>query len=243
MQGLRHQPLAGAVFAGNQHVGIGRADARNHIQHRPHGRRLRDQLWETLGAQGPVFLLEPLPFAQRAPQLDLSFENGREPRVVPGLLNEIAGPAPHGLHGQLDRPPGRHHDHRQVGVEGLNAVEQVKAFLAGGGVARVVEVHQDGVEIARFNGVQSGRGRSDGLGLITFALDEEAEGFEDIGLIVGDEDGGRAGVGRFHLDSIHSAKPRWGRCAWLGARGCRWPARLPQPAPGQCRGTWPGRWR
>jgi len=33
--------------------------------------------------------------------------------------------------------------------------------------------------------------------LITFALDEEAEGFEDIGLIVGDEDGGRAGVGRF----------------------------------------------
>src|ERR1019366_7633758 len=56
--------------------------------------------------------------------------------------------------------------------------------------------------IARFDGVQSGRGRCDGLRLITFALDEEAERLEDIGLIVGDQDGGSVRIGCFHLVSL-----------------------------------------
>jgi hypothetical protein len=34
--------------------------------------------------------------------------------------------------------------------------------------------------------------------LITFAFDEEAEGFEDVGLVVRDEDGGRARIAWFH---------------------------------------------
>ena len=193
MQRLRHQPFAGAVLAGDEHVGVGGAHARDHVEHRPHGRRLRDQLREALGAQGAILGFQALSFAQRAAQLDLRFEDGREARVVPGLLNEIARAAAHGLHGQLHRSPGRHHDHRQGGIEALDAVEQLETFLAGGGVARVVEVHQDDVEIARFDGIDGRGGRVDGLGLIAFALHQEAQRFEDVGLIVGDEDARRVG--------------------------------------------------
>jgi len=66
------QPLAGAVFAGNQHVGIRRADARNHIQDRPHNRPIARSTVGNARRAGSGFLLEPLPFGQRAPQLDLS---------------------------------------------------------------------------------------------------------------------------------------------------------------------------
>ena len=90
MQRLRHQAFAGAVFAGDQDIGVRRPDPRDHVQHRPHGRRIGDQLRETLRAQRPVLRFQPLPFAQRAAQLDLGLEDGGEPRVVPGLLNEIA---------------------------------------------------------------------------------------------------------------------------------------------------------
>jgi hypothetical protein len=70
----------------------------------------------------------------------------------------------------------------------LNAVEQVEPFLPGGGVARVIEVHQHDVEVARLHGVDGRRRRVDALGLIAFALDQEAQGFEDVGLIVRDQD-------------------------------------------------------
>ena len=149
-----------------------------------------------LGAQGAVLGLQPLSLAQRAAELDLRLEDGGEARVVPGLLNEVARAAAHGLDGEFHRTPGRHHDHRQSGVERLDAVEQFQAFLAGGGVARVIEVHQDGVEIARLHGVDGGRRRIHGFGLVAFALDQEAQRFQDIGLIVGDEDAW--GIGRFH---------------------------------------------
>ena len=77
----------------------------------------------------------------------------------------------------------------------LDAVEQLEPFLPGSGVAGVVEVHQHDVEVARFDGVDGGGGRVHALGLVAFAFDQEAERFENIGLIVGDENRGRAGVG------------------------------------------------
>ena len=158
MQGLRHQAFAGAVLAGDEHVGVGGADARDHVQHRPHGRGMGDQLGESFGAQGAVFGFQALAFAQRAAQFDLRLEDGREAGVVPRFLNEIARPAAHGLDRQFHRAPRRHHDHRQSGIEALDAVEQVESLLPGGGVAGVIEVHQHDVEVARLHGVD-GRGR------------------------------------------------------------------------------------
>ena len=97
-------------------------------------------------------------------------------------------PRAHGLDRQFHRAPGRHDHHRQGGIERLDAVQQVEPFLAGGGIAGVVQVHQDDVEIARFHGVDHGRGRGGGFGAVAFAFDQEAEGFENVGLVVGNQD-------------------------------------------------------
>ena len=132
------------------------------------------------------------------PEFDLRLENGGQPRVVPRLLDEIARAAAHRFHRQFHAAPRRHHDHGQRGVQQLYAVEQFQPFLPAGGVARVIEVHQDRVEVARFHFVDHGGGRVHGHGLVAFAFDEEAERFEDIRLVVGHQDAGRAGFGRFH---------------------------------------------
>jgi len=91
--------------------------------------RFRHQLWEPLGAQRPVFSFQALASAQSAPELDLGFENRRNARIVPGLLDEVARPTAHGFHGQLDRAPGGHDDHRQGAVQVLNPRQQIQAFL------------------------------------------------------------------------------------------------------------------
>ena len=155
VQRLRDQSLAGAVFAGDEDVGVGRA------------RRARSR--RAPGAWRPI-RRSAAGSARRAgrgsrppgagrlrsarPSSIWVSQDGGEARVVPGLLDEVARAAAHGLDGQFDAAPGGHHDHRQRGVERLDAVEQVETFLAGGGVARVVEVHQDGVEIAGFDGLR-----------------------------------------------------------------------------------------
>ena len=47
VQRLRDQSLAGAVFAGDEDVGVGRADARDHVEHRAHGRRFARSVAES----------------------------------------------------------------------------------------------------------------------------------------------------------------------------------------------------
>ncbi len=78
-----------------------------------------------------------------------------------------------------------------MAVDGLDAREQVEALLAGGGVAGVVEVHHDDVEIASLDGGEDGGGRRGGLDLVALGLEQQAQGLEDVGLIVGDEDAER----------------------------------------------------
>ena len=50
--------------------------------------------------------------------------------------------------------PRRHDDHRQRLVGGVNALEQLEPFLAGRRVARVVEIHQDDVEVLQLQRAQ-----------------------------------------------------------------------------------------
>ena len=198
MQRLRHQSLAGAVLAGDEDVRVGRADAGDHVEDRAHGRRLGDQLRKALGAQRAVLRFQALSAAQGAAEFDLGLQNRREPRVVPRLLDEIARAAAHGFDGEFDAAPRGHDDHRERGVQGLYAVEQFEAFLPAGGVAGVVEVHQNRVEIARFHFVDHGGGRVHGNSPVVFTLHEEAQRFENIRLIVGNQDARGAGFGRFH---------------------------------------------
>ena len=198
MQRLRHQPLAGAVFARDQDIGVRRADARNHIEHRLHGGRLRDQAGKLPRAQQLILGFQNLPFAQRASQLDLRSQNRREARVIPRLLDEVAGAAAHSFHSQIHAAPSRHHDHRQRAVERHQPVQQVQPFLSRGGVPRIVQVHDHGVEVARFDGLQNACGGIYGLRLVALSLDQEAQRFQHIRLVVGNQDARHVGIGQSH---------------------------------------------
>ena len=116
VQHPRDHFLAGAGLAGDQHVGIRRAHARDQLQHRLHRRRFRNHRRQIVRAQQSILRLQPLP-ACAAPRSSSIWVRriARQARVFPGLLNEIARAAAHGFDRQFDAAPGRHHDHGSMG--------------------------------------------------------------------------------------------------------------------------------
>jgi len=67
-------------------------------------------------------------------------------------------------------------------------VQQVEPFLARRRVARVVEVHQHGVEVARLQRRENTGGRFRGLDLVLLAFEEQPQRLQHVGLIVSDQD-------------------------------------------------------
>jgi hypothetical protein len=121
--------LAGAVLAGDEHVRRRRADALHEAEHGLHGRALGEDLDAPGGgvaAQRAHLALQAVRAAQRGAELRLRAQRGDEARVVPRLLDVVARPAPHRLHGALDAPPRRHHDHGERGVERLQLEHEVE---------------------------------------------------------------------------------------------------------------------
>ena len=152
------------MLARNQHIRVGGAHAREQVQDRPHGRRFRDQRGPAFRPQQAIFRLQALPLAQGAAQLNLRPQNRDEAGIVPGLLNEIPRAAPHRLHRQTHTSPGRHDHDGKRAVHGLQDRKGVQAFLAGGRVARKVEVHQDEIEVLRLYRRHDPVGRGGGFG-------------------------------------------------------------------------------
>jgi hypothetical protein len=58
VQQLGDDLLAGAVLAGDEHVGVRGPDLRNELEHRLHGRRSGDKLRHAFGAQQAVLKLQ-----------------------------------------------------------------------------------------------------------------------------------------------------------------------------------------
>ena len=197
VQGLGNETFAGAVFAGDEDVGIGGTDARDDLEHGAHGGGLREEVGAGLAAAAEqfVFLLETAVGADGAAELELVADDGEQAGIVPGLGDEIAGAAAHGLDGDVDAGPRRHDDDRQRGVEPLQFLQKFEAFLAAGGVARVVEVHEDERVVVGLDGLDDGGGRFDGFGGEALAFEQEPQGLEYVGLIVGDEDAGGRSLG------------------------------------------------
>ena len=85
-----------------------------------------------------------------------------------------------------------------------------------GRVARVVQVHEQGVEVLRTRAPSgSPAGEAHGLRLVAFALQQQAQRLEDVRLVVGDQDTG-SGSGHHALWSLRSptsrpSRPRAGR--------------------------------
>ena len=114
-------------------------------------------------------------------------KNRQDTRVVPGLAHEIARAPAHGFHGDVHRAPGGHHDNRERGIGRLDLRKQVEPLFARGRVPGVVEVHQDSVVFAIFDGLQYGCGRGHRVALVAFRLEQQPERLEDVRLIVGNE--------------------------------------------------------
>ncbi len=115
---------------------------------------------------------------------------GEQAGVVPRLLHEVPGAAAHRLDHKVDAPPGGHDDDGEGLLALLDFGDEVEAFLAGRRVARVVQVHQDRVEVPGLDRVQQRRRRAGGLDAVAFGLEQEPQGLEHVGLIVGDQNGG-----------------------------------------------------
>ena len=143
MQRLRDDFLAGAVLSGDQNIGVGRSDAGDRFQHGLHGRRVGNEFGPALGAEQSILRLQAFGLLQSATQFDLGAKDRQQPLIVPGLLNEVARAAAHGLDGEFHIAPGGHHDHRNAAVERDDFGQQIEAFVAGSCVARVVQVDQE----------------------------------------------------------------------------------------------------
>ena len=155
---LRDRALAGAVLAGDEHVRVRRPDARDQLQHRLHRRRLGDQVRPARALVAQQRGSRPRAAgcgAARGRARPACGRSASSALVVPGLLDEVAGAAAHRLDRDVHRAPRRHHDDRQRRVERLESAEQVEPFLAGGGVAGVVQVDERHVEVAGLDGARA----------------------------------------------------------------------------------------
>ncbi len=77
MEQLGDDLLAGAVFAGDEHVGVGGADLRDQFQDRLHGGSAGDELRHAFGAQQAVFELQLAGAAQGLVQLGVDADRAR----------------------------------------------------------------------------------------------------------------------------------------------------------------------
>jgi hypothetical protein len=150
-----------------------------------HGARLGDERnAAAVVAQEPVLRLEALSSPEGLAELDLRLERREQPSVVPGLLDEIARAAPHGLDREIDASPGRHHDDGKARVDLLEAPDELEPLGAGG---RIPSVDEKDVEVLGLDGAEDGGRGGERVDLIAVSLEEQAKSFEHVRLIVGDE--------------------------------------------------------
>ena len=155
--------LAGAVGAGDEHRHVGMRHLRGHGRHRVQRLAFVDQAPEvvTLGELGARFgapCARGDVFFHRGAQLEQVAHGGQQARVVPGLGDVVGGAGLDEVHGGLQVRPCGEQDHRHVGVQGAQFLEQRDAFLAGGGFAPEVHVLDDQVHFLGTHG-REGLGR------------------------------------------------------------------------------------
>ena len=146
-----------------------------------------------VAAQEAVLRFQPVVAPPNAGQFELRAHGGQHAGVLPGFLDEVARAPAHGFHGEIDGGPGGHDDHGRRALGGEQAAEKVQAFLAAGGVARVVQVDEREVEFFLLHGGHGFRRGRDRHGLEALPFEQQAQGIAHGGLIVGNEDAAKSG--------------------------------------------------
>jgi hypothetical protein len=120
-----HQFLARAGRSRDQHAAVGRGDLGDQLAQGLGRRRLAHQAVgaEALHPQAAVLALEIGRFQG-------ALDHQQQAIGLERLFQELVGPALDGADGGLDVAVARDHDHRQVGVQGLDHVEQLQPVHA-----------------------------------------------------------------------------------------------------------------
>ncbi|MNY09150.1 hypothetical protein D3C86_1420470 [compost metagenome] len=156
VQAARHQFLAGAGLAVDQHVGGGVGQVGNHLAQPADGRRVADQPGGQRLAPGQP--RTQFGHFQRQPALvESAAARGYQPLGRERLLEEVVRALFHGLHGQRHIAVAGDHDHRQRGVAGHQLAQQRHAVGAG-----QVDVADDDAGVAGLHLAQRGLGAGHG---------------------------------------------------------------------------------
>src|SRR5258708_6073173 len=125
VQGARHELLARAALAINQHAAVGRRGDRNLLPQRFHGHTLADDLiaMAQLRAQKLILFLQAPLLNGVADEHDDFFERKR-------LLDDIEGPELCGAHGGFDGAVAGDHDNGGRALRSLQAAESLQAIHA-----------------------------------------------------------------------------------------------------------------
>ena len=114
-------------------------------------------------------------------------EIAEKPVVVPRFRNKIAGATLHRFDREINRRPCRHdHDWQRV-IERLDTRNHLEPFLPGSCVARVIQIHDQECVIALLQRLKYSGERSDRVGLMSLALEQNAQRLQHIVLVVGDQ--------------------------------------------------------
>ena len=194
----RHQLLAGAALALDQHGALVVPQALDGARHFAHGRRASDELGRrTLGE----FALELAIAVHQAPALDGAAHDGADPvRILHGLLEVVEGAALHAADRALHRAvPGEHH-HLDLGALALHALQDVEA--AGLTQVEVEQHHVEGGVVERARDLVRSAGRQE---TVPFGAQDARDGAQEEGLVVHEKDQPGHGRGSIRRRSAPAA--------------------------------------
>ena len=178
VDGARHQFLARAVLARDEHPGIGGCHPVDGVADVQHRFAVADHVVaRRMGApQLGVLLLQPA-------LLDAVADDRQQALLFPGFLQEVVGPQPAALHRGLLVAVGGDDDHVRAGRFLADALQDLEPVHA-----RHLDVEQDDVRLflgQEFEGPESILGQP---GLETVILEQALQGDADALLVVDDQD-------------------------------------------------------
>ncbi len=228
-QQRRRQPLAAdvgdahgdGVVADRHHVVVVAAEPRRRLPARrqidagqDRQRARQERLLDGAGVR-PLARRVRLGAAGGASFVHLAADDLDQRVVVPRLRQVAAGAAAHRLDGGVDVGPAGHRHDRQVRVPAVHLADQRQAFRPRRRVARVVQVHQQQVELAGVDLARDLLDRRRARRLEAGRLQGQPQGGDDVRLIVGDQDaGGFVGGGGCRGTVVHAARRIKPRATW-----------------------------
>ena len=189
MNRLRHEPLAGPRFAGQQDRAVGARDRFDHPEDVHHRRAAADDVRELVREAERA--LEQQVLLSQLPVLDLLAHLHLQQIDVERLAQVVARAEPHRFDGRLGGRERRDHDPEDVLVDLLRGAEHVDAAQIGHLDVRDQQIHRLALEEIDCRAAVVGQQH-----FVPFATQDDRQEFPHRSLVVDDEDARRTAFGR-----------------------------------------------